>query len=105
MTDDERATARAREKAAFLRGHAYGCEQTINAHDPLLGVVIEFAWVTWAWIESVEDADEKAEALAALRDIDDRVHRVMDDVRKVRTAGGVDSLALFEVEQRMAVEA
>jgi hypothetical protein len=93
MNDDEMKRAAARESAAFMRGFAYGCEQTINAHDgllPILVLLIERERVNGA--ERLADADHK------------RVLDVLTEVRRVRDCGAVQSLSMFEVEQAMAVE-
>jgi hypothetical protein len=102
MNDDEKRTARSREQAAFMRGHAYGCEQTINAHDPLIAVIVEFQRATLAYIRDA-DEDDAADVAVTLADAHRRVMAAMADVRRVRENGGADSLAVFDIEQAMAV--
>lgn len=86
------------ETRAFLRGFDYGVEQTINAHDPLLGVLTQFEWATREWIEQADDDDERAEVKASLDALDAQVHAVMAAVRRVRENGAHESLPLFRVE-------
>lgn len=86
----DKASAAARESAAFLRGFAYGVEQTINAHDDLIGVM------PLALLCIRETVGEHL-----FEDTDERVMAAMAEVRRVREAGALESLSMFEVERVM----
>lgn len=79
MTNDE-IKAAARETVAYLLGFAYGCEQTIRAHDDLVSIV--------------------ARGINH-RPTEERVAEVMAEVDRVQKEGGVESLDLFDLERAL----
>ena len=73
------------QERAFCRGYAYGVEQTIEAHDALLGVIVEAL-----------AAREDAAALA----LDGRVNGSLARVRALRLGEGeTAALNLFRLER------
>lgn len=88
--NDETTTAAVRESAAFLRGFEYGAEQTINAHDDLIGVI------PLALLCIRETLGEHL-----YEHTDQRVMAAMVEVRRVREAGALESLSMFKVERTL----
>lgn len=105
--DHERITMND-EQAAFLAGYRFGAEATIQAHDALIGAVTLLAGCLHFGAVNLDVRDSQGEPRYLDEDdvlavADGRMGRCMADVRRVREQGAV-SLALFELEQAMAVQ-
>ena len=82
---------------AYVDGYLAGSEAQVQAHTPLLAVIVALTWALGVWAED-DDARED-EVRAALRHYREQVLAVMHEVRRVRFSPEAAVAAAVELER------